>query len=58
MLDAVRAATTFAGCEGHTATDPWVPQVSVAYSSGTGPAAPVIAALGTRLPEVVATIRT
>jgi 2'-5' RNA ligase len=58
VLDAVRAAAVVAGCDGHTATDPWVPHVSVAYSSGTGPAAPVIEALGTRLPGVEAALRT
>ncbi|HYW25287.1 MAG TPA: 2'-5' RNA ligase family protein [Terriglobales bacterium] len=58
VLEAVLAATAFAGCEGHTDTDPWVPHVSVAYSSGTGPAAPIIEALGTRLPEVQVTLRT
>jgi 2'-5' RNA ligase len=57
VLGAVQAAAALAKCEGHTATDPWVPHVSVAYSSGTGPAAPVIEALGTRLPEVAVTMR-
>ena len=57
VLEAVQAAATLARCEGHTATDLWVPHVSVAYSRGTGPAAPVIEALGTRLPEVAATMR-
>lgn len=58
VLDAVRSAAALARCEGHTATDPWVPHVSVAYSSGTSPAAPVVQALGTRLTEVEATLRT
>jgi len=58
VLDAVRAAAALAKCEGRTATDPWMPHVSVAYSSGTGPAAPVIEALGTRLPEVAVTMGT
>jgi 2'-5' RNA ligase len=58
VLDAVRSAADLAGCDGETATNPWVPHVSVAYSSGTGPAAPVIEALGTRLPEVGVTLRT
>jgi 2'-5' RNA ligase len=57
VLDAVRAAAALAGCDGHTATDPWMPHVSVAYSSGTGPAAPIIEALGTRLPEVAVSLR-
>jgi 2'-5' RNA ligase len=50
VLDAVAAATRSAGCDGRVATEPWLPHVSVAYSHGTGPAAPVIAALGQRLP--------
>ncbi len=52
VLDAVRAATRSAGCDGHTDTDPWLPHVSVAYSNTTGPAAPIIAALGRRLPRI------
>lgn len=52
VLDAVRGATRFAGCDGHTDTDPWLPHVSVAYSNRSGPAAPVIAALGRRLPSI------
>jgi 2'-5' RNA ligase len=50
VLDAVAAAARSAGCDGHAATDPWLPHVSVAYSHGTGPAAPAVAALGQRLP--------
>ena len=57
VLDAVRTAAALAGCEGHTDTDPWVPHVSVAYSNRQAPAAPVIEALGTRLPEVEVTLR-
>jgi 2'-5' RNA ligase len=56
VLDAVAAATRSAGCDGHVATEPWVPHVSVAYSHGTGPAAPVVAALGERLPTTEITI--
>jgi 2'-5' RNA ligase len=56
VLDAIREAAALAGCEGHTDTDPWVPHVSVAYSSTSAPAAPVIEALGTRLPEVEVTL--
>jgi 2'-5' RNA ligase len=55
--DAVRAATHAAGCEGHSATDPWLPHVSVAYSHATMPAAPVIAALGRWLPKTEIVIR-
>jgi 2'-5' RNA ligase len=57
VLEAVQAAAAFAGCDGHTDTNPWVPHVSVAYSSGPGPAAPVVEALGTRLPEVHVAMR-
>jgi 2'-5' RNA ligase len=59
VLDAVRAATHL-GCgdgAGHADTSPWVPHVSVAYSNGTGPAAPVIAALGRRLPDIEVALR-
>ena len=56
VLDAVRAATRAAGCEGHIDTDPWLPHISVAYSNATIPAAPVIAALGRRLPQTEITI--
>jgi 2'-5' RNA ligase len=52
VLDAVRTATRFAGCDGHTDTDPWFPHISVAYSNRSGPAAPIIAALGRWLPKV------
>lgn len=57
VLDAVVAATHAAGCDGHTDTDPWLPHISVAYSHATGPAAPVIAALGRWLPRTEITIR-
>jgi 2'-5' RNA ligase len=56
VLDAVAAATRAAGYEGRTSTDPWLPHVTVAYSHDTGPAAPVIAALGRRLPRTEITI--
>lgn len=57
VLDAVRGATLAAGCEGHTDTDPWIPHISVAYSHSNGPAAPIIAALGRRLPTTEITVR-
>jgi 2'-5' RNA ligase len=57
VLDAVTAATRAAGCDGGTSTNPWLPHVTVAYSHGTGPAAPIIAALGHRLPSTEVTIR-
>jgi hypothetical protein len=53
----VRDATRSAGCEGHTDTDPWLPHISIAYSNATIPAAPIIAALGRRLPQTEITIR-
>lgn len=56
VLDAVRAATRAAGGEGHTDTDPWLPHISVAYSNAAIPAAPIIAALGRRLPQTEITI--
>ena len=55
--DAVRVATQAAGCAGHSATDPWLPHVSVAYSNATIPAAPIIAALGRSLPQTEIAIR-
>ena len=57
VLDAVRAATLAAGCAGHTDTDPWIPHVSVAYSHASGPAAPIIGALGRWLPATEITVR-
>lgn len=56
VLDAVHAATLAAGCQGRTETDPWLPHITVAYSSAAGPAAPIIAALGRHLPTAVVTI--
>lgn len=57
VLDAVRAATRAAGHEGVTDTDPWIPHISVAYSHASGPAAPVIEALGRWLPKTEITVR-
>jgi 2'-5' RNA ligase len=57
VLDAVTAATLAGGREGRTSTSPWRPHVTVAYSHGTGPAGPVIAALGHRLPSTEITIK-
>jgi 2'-5' RNA ligase len=56
VLQAVRASTLAAGIDGHTDTEPWLPHISIAYSHGCGPAAPVIAALGRRLPETRITV--
>jgi 2'-5' RNA ligase len=52
VLDAVRTATLAVGCQGHTDTDPWVPHISVAYSNNSGPYAPIVTALGRRLPTL------
>jgi 2'-5' RNA ligase len=57
ILDAVTAATRGAGCAGHADSDPWLPHISIAYSHGTEPMAPAIAALGRRLPEAGIVIR-
>jgi 2'-5' RNA ligase len=57
VLDAVRAATGAAGIDGQADTDPWVPHVSVAYSHASGPAAPIIEALGLQLPATEITVR-
>lgn len=57
VLDAVTAATRAAGREGRTSTNPWLPHITVAYSHGTGPAAPIIAALGHWLPRTEVTIK-
>ncbi|MEU7936639.1 2'-5' RNA ligase family protein [Microbispora bryophytorum] len=57
MLDVVRATTRAAtGCEGILGTDPWIPHVTVAYSSAEQPAEPVITALGRHLPDCKVTI--
>jgi 2'-5' RNA ligase len=57
VLEAVTAATRAAGCDGRTSTNPWLPHVTVAYSHDTGPAAPIIAALGHWLPSTEITIK-
>jgi 2'-5' RNA ligase len=57
VLDAVTAATRAAGRDGRTSTNPWLPHVTVAYSHDTGPAEPIIAALGHRLPSTEITIK-
>jgi 2'-5' RNA ligase len=56
VLDAVAAATRAAGRDGRTSTSPWLPHVTVAYSHDTGPAAPIVAALGHGLPRTEITI--
>jgi 2'-5' RNA ligase len=52
VLDAVRAASDVVGCSGHTDTNPWRPHISIAYSNGAWPTAPIIAALGRSLPSI------
>jgi 2'-5' RNA ligase len=57
MHDAVRAATQAAtGHDGLLAHTPWTPHVTVAYSTADGPAAPIINALGRRVPDREVTI--
>jgi 2'-5' RNA ligase len=57
VLSAVQIAAREAGCLGHADTSPWRPHISIAYSNGSGPAAPVIEALGLRVPATELTIR-
>jgi 2'-5' RNA ligase len=57
VLASVATAAREAGLNGRSA-DPWVPHITVAYSNGTGPAAPIIEALGLHLPTTEITIRT
>lgn len=57
VLSAARMATRAGGADGHQDTDPWTPHISVAYSNGGGSAAPVVAALGERLPNLRVTVR-
>ncbi|MFC4009622.1 2'-5' RNA ligase family protein [Nonomuraea purpurea] len=58
LLEAAKAATEVAtGWEGVLAHDAWIPHVTVAYSCADGPAAPIIGALGRRLPDREVTIR-
>jgi 2'-5' RNA ligase len=57
VLRAVQEATrAVTGREGSLHTAPWTPHITLAYSNTVGPAAPVIAALGRRLPERAVTI--
>jgi 2'-5' RNA ligase len=58
LLEAAKFATRAAtGRDGLLAHDAWIPHVTVAYSSADGPAAPIIGALGKRLPDREVTIR-
>lgn len=57
ILDAARSATrTSTGREGILAHDAWIPHITIAYSTGDGPAAPIIEALGRGLPTREITI--
>jgi 2'-5' RNA ligase len=57
VLSAVQIAARGAGCLGQADASPWRPHISIAYSNGSGPAAPVIEALGLRVPATELTIR-
>jgi len=57
VLSAVQVAAREAHCDGLAGTDPWRPHISIAFSNGGGPAAPVIEALGLRVPPAEFTIR-
>jgi hypothetical protein len=58
LLEAAKFATRAAtGRDGVLAHDAWIPHVTVAYSNSDGPAAPIINALGKRLPDRAVTIR-
>ncbi len=51
VLRAAQQATRVAtGRDGELHTTPWTPHITLAYSNATGPAGPVIAALGRELP--------
>jgi 2'-5' RNA ligase len=57
VLTAVSIAAREAGLPGRTDTRPWLPHITMAYSNGTGPTAPIIDALGLHLPQTKITIR-
>jgi 2'-5' RNA ligase len=57
VLHAVQKATRVAtGCEGELHFEPWTPHMTLAYSNTSGPARPVIEALGRAVPLQRATI--
>lgn len=58
VLSAVSIAAREAGLPGGSAARPWLPHITVAYSNGTAPAAPIVQALGLHLPKTEITIRT
>jgi 2'-5' RNA ligase len=52
VLDPVRDAVRAAAMNGETTEhEPWIPHVTLAYSTSVQPAAPIIATLGRKLPE-------
>lgn len=52
VLRAVQEATRVAsGRDGELYSEPWIPHITLAYSNATGPAGPVIQALGRELPR-------
>jgi 2'-5' RNA ligase len=52
VLRAAQEATRVAtGRDGKLYSEPWVPHITLAYSNATGPAGPVIEALGRDLPR-------
>ena len=57
VFDAVEDATDSLVHGGHADTDPWIPHISVAYSHSSGPAAPIINALGRSLPKARITVK-
>jgi 2'-5' RNA ligase len=58
LLETTRAATRAAiGSDGIVEDGPWTPHVTVAYSNATQSAAPIISAMGRRLPPCEVTIR-
>jgi 2'-5' RNA ligase len=58
VLAAVREAQTAAGVSSGVRAGPWIPHVTVAYSTTEQPAAPIISALGRELPECNVTVST
>lgn len=58
MLNAARHSTrTATGREGVLSHEPWTPHITLAYSCADAPTAPIIEALGRRLPAREVTIR-
>jgi 2'-5' RNA ligase len=57
VLRAAQEATRLAtGRDGKLYSEPWIPHITLAYSSAAGPAGPVIEALGRELPPQQAVI--